>query len=104
MATTTEPIEAPQAPPPGGSDDDRSTRRMLTVTIPAPLAAIASRMTPKSRYLPVPTMRREAKAWPPTTSASVAPSYRPAVPPVVPPRFSSRITIFSTPSILPASW
>src|SRR5437868_5836979 len=47
-----------------------STRRMLTVTISAPLAAIASRITSKSRYLPVPTMRRELNARPPMMSGS----------------------------------
>ena len=35
------------------------TRRMATVTISAPLASIASRVSSKSRYLPVPTSRRE---------------------------------------------
>ena len=42
-----------------------STRRMLTVTISAPLAAIASRMTSKFLYLPVPTMRRDRNTFPP---------------------------------------
>src|SRR4051812_41089565 len=43
---------------------------MLTVTICAPLAAIASRMMPKSLYFPVPTMRRESKDLPPITNLS----------------------------------
>src|SRR5260370_877586 len=47
-----------------------ATRRMLTVTISAPLAAIASRMTSKLLYLPVPTMRRESKERPPITRRS----------------------------------
>src|ERR1051325_9209197 len=47
-----------------------STRRMLTVTICAPLAAIASRMTPKSLYFPVPTISRGSNDFPPITSVS----------------------------------
>src|SRR3954447_22007187 len=43
---------------------------MLTVTICDPLAAIASFMTPKSLYLPVPTMSRESNDFPPMTSLS----------------------------------
>src|SRR5258708_38579095 len=42
-----------------------STRRIATVTICAPLAAIASRITEKSLYFPVPTSSRESKARPP---------------------------------------
>src|SRR4051812_13870381 len=51
---------------------------MLTVTICAPLAAIASRITPKSLYFPVPTISRESKLFPPMTSLSVfiSPSLR----------------------------
>src|SRR5256885_11123674 len=48
-----------------------STRRMLTVTISAPLAAIASRIVAKSLYFPVPTMRRDVNVFPPMTSWSV---------------------------------
>src|SRR3954463_9956184 len=44
---------------------------MLTVTICEPLAAIASRITPKSLYFPVPTIRRELKLFPPMTSESL---------------------------------
>jgi hypothetical protein len=35
-------------------------RRIATVTISAPEASIARRVSSKSRYLPVPTSRREA--------------------------------------------
>src|SRR3954468_1991637 len=45
---------------------------MLTVTICEPLAAIASRITPKSLYLPVPTIRRELKLFPPMTRESLS--------------------------------
>src|SRR4051812_272236 len=44
---------------------------MLTVTICNPLAAIASRITPKSLYFPVPTIRRELKLFPPMTRESL---------------------------------
>src|SRR2546430_7878953 len=47
-----------------------STRRMLTVTICAPLASMASRMTTKSRYLPVPTSNRDSNDLPAMTSGS----------------------------------
>src|SRR4051812_12303627 len=42
----------------------RSTRRTATVTISAPDASIAWAMTPWSRYLPVPTIRRDRKLRP----------------------------------------
>jgi len=35
------------------------TRRTATVTISAPLSSIAARVSAKSRYLPVPTIRRD---------------------------------------------
>src|SRR5258706_5463638 len=47
-------------------------RRIATVTICAPLASIARRVSSKSRYLPVPTSRREEYVLPATTSASWA--------------------------------
>src|SRR5258705_7351006 len=47
-------------------------RRIATVTIWAPLASMARRVSSKSRYLPVPTKRREAYVFPATTSASCA--------------------------------
>src|SRR5688572_365774 len=47
-------------------------RRIATVTISAPDASIARRVSSKSRYLPVPTRRRERYALPATTSASRA--------------------------------
>src|SRR5258706_2051627 len=45
-------------------------RRMATVTISAPLASMARRVSSKSRYLPVPTSRRDRYALPATTSES----------------------------------
>ncbi|MNT93913.1 hypothetical protein D3C72_2354920 [compost metagenome] len=35
------------------------TRRMVTVTISAPLSSMANRVSSKSLYLPVPTSRRD---------------------------------------------
>src|SRR3954454_14863231 len=43
----------------------RSTRRTATVTISAPEVSIAAPMVALSRYLPVPTMRRERNSRPP---------------------------------------
>src|SRR4249919_3995146 len=45
-------------------------RRIATVTIAAPEASIARRVSSKSRYLPVPTSRRDSYDLPATTSAS----------------------------------
>src|SRR5258706_16144351 len=45
-------------------------RRIATVTISAPEASIARRVSSKSGYLPVPPSRREPYALPATTSAS----------------------------------
>src|SRR5438876_8452573 len=42
----------------------RSTRRTATVTMSAPEASWASRMTWRVGYLPVPTMRRERNSRP----------------------------------------
>src|SRR3954469_25319552 len=42
-----------------GSLLERSTRRSATVTISAPLAARAARVSSSEAYLPVPTMMRE---------------------------------------------
>jgi len=49
-----------------GSPGDwpRLVRRMATVMICAPLACTASRVCAKSRYLPVPTIRRDVYALP----------------------------------------
>src|SRR5450631_199255 len=47
-------------------------RRIATVTICAPLASIAARVSVKSRYLPVPTSSRESYALPAMTSLSFA--------------------------------
>ena len=47
-------------------------RRMATVTIWAPEATTASRVSSKSRYLPVPTSSRERYARPAMTSGSVS--------------------------------
>src|SRR5258708_1293237 len=52
-------------------------RRMATVTICAPLASMARRVSSKSRYLPVPTSRRERYALPATTSESAPMSATP---------------------------
>src|SRR6478736_3736169 len=49
-------------------------RRIATVTISAPLASIARRVSSKSRYLPVPTSNRERYALPATMSES-APAF-----------------------------
>src|SRR3954466_5221706 len=43
-------------------------RRIATVTISAPLASIARRVSSKSRYLPVPTRSRDEYDLPATTS------------------------------------
>src|SRR5215831_6652021 len=47
------------------------TRRTATVTISAPDASIACRVSAKERYFPVPTMRREPYSRPARTNASV---------------------------------
>src|SRR5262245_15370414 len=47
-------------------------RRMATVTISAPEASIACRVSAKSLYLPVPTSRRERYGLPATMSFSSA--------------------------------
>jgi hypothetical protein len=39
-------------------------RRIATVTIPAPEASMAARVSAKSLYLPVPTSKRERYAVP----------------------------------------
>src|SRR5215831_1869656 len=49
-------------------------RRMATVTISAPEASIAARVSPKSLYLPVPTRSRERYARPAMTSGSSRPT------------------------------
>ena len=46
------------------------TRRTATVTISAPEATMASRVSAKSLYLPVPTIRRERKRRPATSKVS----------------------------------
>src|SRR4051794_31672866 len=46
-------------------------RRMATVTISAPEATTASRVSRKSRYLPVPTRSRDRYARPAMTNGSV---------------------------------
>jgi len=43
---------------------------MATVTICDPLAASASRITPKSVNLPVPVIRRDVKVLPPRVNGS----------------------------------
>src|SRR5262245_15911289 len=48
------------------------TRRTATVTISAPDASMAARVSAKSRYLPVPTIRRERYALPPSCRRSSA--------------------------------
>src|SRR5258708_22770371 len=47
-------------------------RRMATVTICAPLASMARRVSSKSRYFPVPTRRREAYGLPAMRRGSLA--------------------------------
>src|SRR5688572_18940615 len=47
-----------------GSFDDRSTRRSATVTISAPDAASAARVSSSEAYLPVPTMMRDESVRP----------------------------------------
>src|SRR5262245_56395233 len=44
-----------------------ATRRIATVTISAPDSSMAWRMTSLVEYLPVPTMSRELKSFPPST-------------------------------------
>src|SRR5208282_528749 len=44
------------------------TRRTATVTISAPLASTAALVSAKSRYLPVPTIRREWNFIPPNSN------------------------------------
>src|SRR5690606_28221246 len=46
------------------------TRRTATVTISAPLASIARRVSAKSLYLPVPTISRERNVRPPRVKVS----------------------------------
>src|SRR5579859_7359561 len=46
------------------------TRRTATVTISAPLASTAARVSAKSRYLPVPTISRDLKVRPANSNAS----------------------------------
>src|SRR5581483_10578999 len=46
------------------------TRRTATVTISAPLASTAARVSAKSRYLPVPTISREVKTRPASSKES----------------------------------
>src|SRR5215472_8228098 len=46
------------------------TRRTATVTISAPLASTAFLVSSKSRYLPVPTIRRDLKARPASSNLS----------------------------------
>src|SRR5262249_35851131 len=50
----------------------RSRRRIATVTISAPEASSASRMSSAVRYFPVPSMRRERTGLPAMTNWSVA--------------------------------
>jgi hypothetical protein len=45
-------------------------RRIATVTICAPLASIAARVSAKSLYLPVPTSRRDRYERPPIVRGS----------------------------------
>src|SRR5208283_1127389 len=44
------------------------TRRTATVTISAPLASTAALVSAKSRYLPVPTIRRDLNCLPPNSN------------------------------------
>ena len=55
---------------PAGSHTDKSMRRSATVTISAPDAAIASRVSSSEAYLPVPVIRRLRKRRPAITRAS----------------------------------
>ena len=48
----------------------RSTRRSATVTISAPDASSASRVSSSEAYLPVPTMMRDVKVRPPSDQVS----------------------------------
>src|SRR4051812_7006389 len=45
------------------------TRRIATVTISAPAASVAARVCSRSRYLPLPTSRRERYSLPAMTRA-----------------------------------
>src|SRR5438105_282138 len=45
--------------------------RIATVTISAPDASTAARVSAQSRYLPVPTRRRVPQRWPPTMTVSL---------------------------------
>ncbi len=65
---------------PSSTPRSRLTRRTATVTIWAPLARIAATISALLRYLPVPTIRREAKVLPPMTkspSTTVVPNTYP---------------------------
>src|SRR5271166_5902741 len=46
------------------------TRRTATVTISAPLASTAARVSAKSLYFPVPTIRRDLNRLPPSSKLS----------------------------------
>src|SRR5262249_36106480 len=50
------------------------TRRTATVTISAPEASTARRVSSNERYFPVPTIRRERYSRPASTNGSVRPS------------------------------
>jgi len=54
----------------GWLGSDTLTRRTATVTISAPLASMAARVSSKSLYLPVPTSSREVKRRPATSKVS----------------------------------
>src|SRR5690348_10396796 len=54
-----------------GAPLPKSTRRSATVTISAPLAAIAARVSSRFLYLPVPTMIREVKVRLPSVQLSL---------------------------------
>src|SRR5262245_66461724 len=54
------------------------TRRTATVTISAPEASTARRVSSNERYFPVPTMRRERYSRPARTNGSVRPSDMPS--------------------------
>src|SRR5687768_551991 len=54
-----------------GSFEDRSTRRSATVTISAPEAARAARVSSSDLYLPVPTISREVSVRSPSFQESV---------------------------------
>src|SRR6185436_14494721 len=63
----------------------RSTRRTATVTMSAPEASWASRMTCRVGYLPVPTMRRERNSRPARINESLMVSIVPPLPRRSPP-------------------